>query len=371
MRTLTEYIQKSILKDIENDKESDMKKLTGIILILLLSLTSILFVTACGDDMPQPKEFTITYSASEGGSITGDTAQTVTEGNDGTPVTAIAHAGYIFTAWSDGFGEASRTETDVRKDMSLTANFVAIVPTYKIRYEATEGGFLSGESTQFVNHGKDGSEIVAIPYKGYLFTEWSDGSKDPVRQEKDVRENRNLTARFEFAFASGVGTKADPFLIESYLHLLHMRYYPSDYYRLTNDLDLAGVNHMPIFDEDVPFGGIFDGGGKTIGNMTVDAYTSLPSLFGYIDYTATVKDLTMTNVDIAVPNYDTQSGTNFCRAGALAGVSLGVLENISVAGKIHCDGLYYDGIAIGGLCGQADKLVKNCRADMRLNLKDI
>ncbi len=65
----------------------------------------------------------LTYTAGENGSITGETSQTILEGQDGTTVTAVPNTGYTFTSWSDGVLTASRTDTNVTADITVTAEF--------------------------------------------------------------------------------------------------------------------------------------------------------------------------------------------------------------------------------------------------------
>ena len=69
------------------------------------------------------KLFTITYSAGTHGSLTGDSLQTVEQGGAGTPVTAVADAGYHFVDWSDSSTDNPRSETDVQSNLSVTARF--------------------------------------------------------------------------------------------------------------------------------------------------------------------------------------------------------------------------------------------------------
>ena len=66
---------------------------------------------------------TLAYTAGANGSISGTTPQTVNHGADGTPVTAVPNAGYHFTSWSDGGLTATRTDTNVMADLSVTASF--------------------------------------------------------------------------------------------------------------------------------------------------------------------------------------------------------------------------------------------------------
>ena len=68
---------------------------------------------------------TLTYSAGTGGSISGVSPQYVVDGADGSPVQAVAHAGYHFVDWSDGSTANPRTDSDVTADLTMTANFAA------------------------------------------------------------------------------------------------------------------------------------------------------------------------------------------------------------------------------------------------------
>jgi hypothetical protein len=57
--------------------------------------------------------FTLNYSAGSGGTLSGDTSQTVNYGADGTPVTAVPDPGFHFIDWSDGSLDNPRTDTNV------------------------------------------------------------------------------------------------------------------------------------------------------------------------------------------------------------------------------------------------------------------
>ncbi|WP_027400038.1 S-layer homology domain-containing protein [Anaerovorax odorimutans] len=69
----------------------------------------------------------ISYVAGTGGSITGETSQTVEPGANGTAVTAVANDGYTFSQWSDGVITASRADENVIRDISVIAQFIATV----------------------------------------------------------------------------------------------------------------------------------------------------------------------------------------------------------------------------------------------------
>ncbi|MBS3974932.1 MAG: cell wall-binding repeat-containing protein, partial [Actinobacteria bacterium] len=72
--------------------------------------------------------YTLTYIAGEGGTISGAPTQTVTHGSSGTTVTAVPSAGFRFVQWSDGLTTATRTDTDVIANVSVTAQFEQIPP---------------------------------------------------------------------------------------------------------------------------------------------------------------------------------------------------------------------------------------------------
>lgn len=66
----------------------------------------------------------INYTAGDGGSITGETMQTVEPGANGTYVTAVPDDGYVFSQWSDYITNASRAEYNVTDDINVSAKFV-------------------------------------------------------------------------------------------------------------------------------------------------------------------------------------------------------------------------------------------------------
>jgi hypothetical protein len=74
---------------------------------------------------PPPTTYTLTYTAEVGGSIDGSANQTVTAGETGSPVTAQADSGYVFSQWSDGATGASRQDV-ADSNKGFTASFVSI-----------------------------------------------------------------------------------------------------------------------------------------------------------------------------------------------------------------------------------------------------
>ena len=72
------------------------------------------------------------YAAGAGGTLSGDTSQTILHGRDGSAVSALAATGYHFTGWSDGKTANPRTDTNVLADATYTAAFAKTVKTASI-----------------------------------------------------------------------------------------------------------------------------------------------------------------------------------------------------------------------------------------------
>ncbi len=137
---------------------------------------------------------TLTYKVQSHGRIDGDAKQTVAHGADGAAVTAVPKTGYHFVQWSDGLAAATRTDTEVTGNMTVTAEFA--VNTYTLSYRAGKNGTIDGESTQVVAHGENGTQVTAVPDAGYAFAKWSDGSTDNPRLDGVVTEDLTVTAKF-------------------------------------------------------------------------------------------------------------------------------------------------------------------------------
>ncbi len=71
-------------------------------------------------------KYTLTYTASAGGTLSGTTSQSVCRGSNGTAVTAVPNGGYAFSQWSDGSTANPRIETDVTANLSFNATFVLV-----------------------------------------------------------------------------------------------------------------------------------------------------------------------------------------------------------------------------------------------------
>lgn len=142
----------------------------------------------------EPVYYTLKYTAGTGGRIAGETEQTVLENESGTKVTAIADEGYKFVKWTDENVEPTRTESTVTTNIAVTAQFEKL--TYRLTYNAAEGGYLVGECNQTVNYGESGTKVTAVPNEGYKFVKWSDGITTAERRDTNVVSDISVTAEF-------------------------------------------------------------------------------------------------------------------------------------------------------------------------------
>lgn len=98
---------------------------------------------------PEPlPEFEVEYLASEGGYISGETSQEITQGEDAEKVIAIANEGYMFLRWSDGNANPSRTDLSVQKNISVSAVFIEVPDESDDPDDADEPDDAPGDSGQ-------------------------------------------------------------------------------------------------------------------------------------------------------------------------------------------------------------------------------
>lgn len=152
---------------------------------------------------PEALTHTLTYTALDNGSITGDSPQTVEDGADGSEVTAVPDTGYSFVSWSDDSTSTSRTDTNITTSTVYTATFA--INTYTLSYTAGTGGSITGSSSQTVNYGSDGSGVTAVANSGYTFSQWSDGTTNNPRTDTSISENISVSAVFTANPSSGGG----------------------------------------------------------------------------------------------------------------------------------------------------------------------
>jgi hypothetical protein len=174
-----------------------MKKLLSLLAIFLLVLSCSSDETSTPVTPPAPlAKYTITFSAGDGGSVstTGgeyEKGQTVT-------VTATPQGEYVFTVWSDGNTDATRTIT-IDATKTITANFERKKYPLTVNIEG-EGEVLeeivnAGRTTDY-NSGTT-VKLTAVPSNGWTFVGWT-GTLESTDLEVQllVSEPKEINAKF-------------------------------------------------------------------------------------------------------------------------------------------------------------------------------
>ncbi len=150
-------------------------------------------------------------------------------------------------------------------------------------------------------------------------------------------------------YSGGEGTEGSPYLISSAADIESLGNTTADwgkYFEVTQDIDLAGYSNIRIGTSSIPFSGYFDGSGKTISNYTFTNAVDYGALFGYINASAVIEGVKMTNVSV-----NTGSGKY---AAALVGNNYGIVEGCTAAGSVSA------GNYSGGLVARNYGTIENC-----------
>ena len=121
-----------------------------------------------------PNQYTLTYTAGVNGSISGTTTQTVNHSSSGTEVTAVPNAGYHFVKWSDDKTEVSRTDSNVTKNIDVTAIFA--INQYTVTFVDWDDSVLKTETVAYGSGASaptDPSRPADAQYT-YTFTGWDE-----------------------------------------------------------------------------------------------------------------------------------------------------------------------------------------------------
>ena len=187
-------------------------------------------------------------------------------------------------------------------------------------------------------------------------------------------------------FASGTGTEADPYIIETAKQLRAFAGsmndkidYTNKYVKLDADIDVSGEEWQPIGGSEYLFNGTFDGAGHTISGMTLgsaekafalDKENHYIGLFGVLNSKAVVK-----NVKVDVAFYTSYEATAF--VGGIVGATQGSTTNGDYTGAV-IDGCYVSGTIshvgtkgnqnVGGIIGMQYKgALINSAAEVKLS----
>ena len=143
---------------------------------------------------------------------------------------------------------------------------------------------------------------------------------------------------------------------------------------LTEDIDLSEfchaadgtkyteeVNWTPIGNSDNMYQGTFDGNGKTISNLYINAtywdigITLFAGFFGYTDAGGSIKNITFDNAKV--------KSTDDYYTGILVGIAASCIENIKTLANCSVEGKDYT----GGIAGDANGNIDNCENHAMVN----
>ena len=188
--------------------------------------------------------------------------------------------------------------------------------------------------------------------------------------EGNVTLNVKLTPLQLPAGMTGNGTKTKPFVLRTAEHLAWFRDYVnkdnlSACAKIADDvviIDMSTVCHKADAENQVaelswtPIGnseenqyqGTFDGNGKTISNLYINATSDYTGFFGYAD-AGSIKNITFDNAKV--------KSTGEYYTGILAGgVNSYIIENIKTLDNCTVEG----NLNIGGIAGVASGIISNC-----------
>ena len=129
--------------------------------------------------------FHLTYGVKDsvGGRVDGELEQTVKGGEVGKTVQAVADDGYVFVGWTDGYVDATRTDADVKKDLTVNAVFVEI----EDNEEDDETNEEKGEGEQGNGSNSDGQPQPGDPSDG---SDGNDEAGDAAGAGADAASNQ-------------------------------------------------------------------------------------------------------------------------------------------------------------------------------------
>ncbi len=277
---------------------------------------------------------------------------------DGNAPTREAEEDYVYT-----FKGWSPTVSSIYEDTTYTAQFSSIL-SYTVTWKNYDGTVL--ETDYNVPRGStptyDGSTPTREAEEGYnyIFKGWSPSVSS-------VYEDKTFTAQYAATLAipnlptntqpllesantsfEGDGTEESPYLIKTSAQLLGMGAYADKHFALANNIILPlnsedRPNFSPLFSDEKPFNGTFDGRGYTIKNLYIyNTDTYYTGLFASVGENGVVKNLELADVKIFGANY----------VGGIAGLSFGSIIDCEVSGNITYVPANDYQVYIGGIAGR-------------------
>ena len=161
----------------------------------------------------------VTYTALEGGSISGKASQTVAHGENAEPVTAVANAGYNFIQWSDGITTATRHDTNIKSALNLTAEFEKITQI-TFDYIFSSAIISNPQASITLDYGEIQSAAFTVPQReNFIFNGWYLDSDFAV-QVTDELGNARIGDEIFYSGASKLYAKWTPVRVATYKILI-------------------------------------------------------------------------------------------------------------------------------------------------------
>lgn len=145
----------------------------------------------------EPIKYNVIYHLN-GGSNSDDNISCFTIETNTFNLTDPIRTNYIFCGWySDNLFSkpVSCIEKGTIGDIQLYALWNNNEVT--IEYEAQEGGYIVGDTSQVIENGTDTTKVEAVAKEGYRFIGWSDGEENAIRNDKEQVESKKISAKFE------------------------------------------------------------------------------------------------------------------------------------------------------------------------------
>ena len=176
-------------------------------------------------------------------------------------------------------------------------------------------------------------------------------------------------------FASGNGTRGNPYQVATVEQLEAVRNDLDACYVQVADIDLEGIDWIPIGEytyydgsgyigETMPFTGVYDGGNYSIENLTISsAKKAYVGLFGFSQ--GIIRNL---NVRDAIINI--KDTNKLFEVGGICGYASSVY-NCSATGQINLESLHapYIGVFTGGIAGRTDGAYY-CNSDVKICIEN-
>jgi uncharacterized repeat protein (TIGR02543 family) len=150
--------------------------------------------------------YKVTFSAGANGSLTAEVDETsITSGTNvehfkKVIFIATPSTGYQVKAWKVNnevvAGETGVTYTIASLEGAVTVTVEFEKISYTLTYNAGDNGSITGDSSQSVKYGENGSEVTAVPNDGYHFVKWSDDVETAERTDTNVTADITVTAEF-------------------------------------------------------------------------------------------------------------------------------------------------------------------------------